>query len=252
MHGAKSMAMDGATANVLPDLTTDPDTDPMSDVGLMRRVIAGSQEALAQLYDRHNDSVFGAAWRTSRDQWVAAEVVQETFLALWNRAELFDPSRGSLTSWLLTIARNRAVDHLRSARRHDRAVAFSSFGHDGEDEFAIAEWLTASGELVGAAKADAAPDAILSSKETRASIDEAIAALDPVERSVIVLAYGSGLSQSEIAAKLGWPLGTVKTRTRRALGRLREILERPDGLDAAVAVGPAGSGAASSAMNPCL
>ena len=232
------MAMDGAVSRVVPDPTTDPDADPMSDAGLMRRVIAGSQEALAHLYDRHNDSVFGAAWRTSRDQWVAAEVVQETFLALWNRAELFDPSRGSLTSWLLTIARNRAVDHLRAAGRHDRAVSFSSFGRDGEDEFAIAEWLTASGELIGASKPDAAPDAILSTKETRGSIDDAIAALDPAERSVIVLAYAGGLSQSEIAAKLGWPLGTVKTRTRRALSRLREMLEAPVDLDASIPGGP--------------
>ena len=228
------MAMDGAAPRELSDPTTDPDADPMSDAGLMRRVIGGSQEALAHLYDRHNDSVFGAAWRTSRDQSVAAEVVQETFLALWNKAELFDPSRGSLTSWLLTIARNRAVDHLRAAGRHDRAVSFSSFGRDGEDEFAIAEWLTASGELVGASKPDAAPDVILSSKETRGSIDDAIAALDPAERSVIVLAYAGGLSQSEIAAELGWPLGTVKTRTRRALGRLREMLDAPVDLDESI------------------
>jgi DNA-directed RNA polymerase specialized sigma24 family protein len=130
------------------------------------------------------------------------------------------------------------VDHLRAAGRHDRAVSFSSFGRDGEDEFAIAEWLTASGELVGASKPDDAPDAILSSKETRRSIDDAIAALDPTERSVIVLAYTGGLSQSEIAAKLGWPLGTVKTRTRRALGRLREMLEAPVDLDASLPGGP--------------
>ena len=227
------MAMEGAVANELADPTTDPDADAMSDAGLMRRVSAGSQEALAHLYDRHGDSVFGAAWRTSRDQWAAAEVVQETFLTLWNKAELFDPSRGSLTSWLLTIARNRAIDHLRAAGRHDRAVSFSSFGRDGDDEFAIAEWLTAAGELIATARPDDAPETILSNRETRASIDDAIASLDPAERSVIVLAYGGGLSQSEIAARLGWPLGTVKTRTRRALGRLRGMLEAPDGHDAA-------------------
>jgi RNA polymerase sigma-70 factor (ECF subfamily) len=73
--------------------------------------------------------------RTSRDRWVAAEVVQETFLALWNRAELFDPSRGSLRAWLMTIAHNRAVDHLRRASRHDRAAAFSSFG--GHEEIGV-------------------------------------------------------------------------------------------------------------------
>jgi RNA polymerase sigma-70 factor (ECF subfamily) len=194
-------------------------------------VIDGSQDALAGLYDRHSRAVFGAALRTSRDQSIAAEVVQETFLALWNRAELYDPGRGSLPSWLLTIARNRAVDHLRSAGRHDRAATFSSFSRDDGTDHALTEWLAASGELIGAAGPDPAPENALSSKELRQTIDGALAALDPTERSVILLAYDGGLTQAEIADRLGWPLGTVKTRTRRALSRLREILERsPDDL----------------------
>jgi RNA polymerase sigma-70 factor (ECF subfamily) len=191
----------------------------------MRAVIDGSQDALAGLYDRHSRAVFGAALRTSRDQSIAAEVVQETFLALWNRAELYDPGRGSLPSWLLTIARNRAVDHLRSASRHDRAASFSSFSRDDGSDQALSEWLAASGELIGAAGPEPAPENALSSKELRQTIDEALAALDPTERSVILLAYDGGLTQAEIADRLGWPLGTVKTRTRRALGRLRGILE---------------------------
>lgn len=208
-------------------LALDRGIAPESDAALMRAIIDGSQDALARLYDRHGATVFGAAMRTSRDQSIAAEVVQETFLVLWDRAELYDSARGSLPSWLLTIARNRAVDHLRAAGRRDRAASFSSFARDGEPDDAVADWLTASGALIGMGGADPGPEHALSSKEERRSIDEAIAALDPAERAVIRLAYDDGLTQAEIADRLGWPLGTVKTRTRRALGRLRGMLESP-------------------------
>jgi RNA polymerase sigma-70 factor (ECF subfamily) len=219
------MALNGTASSGVFGQAVEPDVGHASDAALVRLVVEGSQDALASLYDRHGGAVYAAAHRTSRDGWIAAEVVQETFLAVWNRAELFDPTRGTLRSWLLTIARNRAVDHLRSAGRHDRAATFASFGRDDVDDQSMAEWLTASGELIGAAGPELAPDDALVGKETRASIDEAIASLAPAERSVILLAYDSGLSQAEIAIRLGWPLGTVKTRTRRALARLRAMLE---------------------------
>jgi RNA polymerase sigma-70 factor (ECF subfamily) len=213
-------------ANVDP--TTDPTADPASDANLVREIIGGSQDALARLYDRHGNAVFAAAMRAaSGDRWIAAEVVQETFLTLWNRAELFDQSRGGLSTWLLTIARNRTVDRLRSASRHERAAPFSSFARTETDDHSFAEWLTASGDLIGAAMPELAPESALTDKETRASIEEALGALNPVEHRVIMLAYSAGLSQSEIAVSLGWPIGTVKTRTRRALRRLRERIERP-------------------------
>ena len=218
------MAIEGPVLDAPNGRPTGPSIDTTSDVSLMRRVIDGSQDALAVLYDRHGGAVFRAALRTSRDQSMAAEVVQETFLALWNRAELFDPARGSLPSWLLTIARNRAVDHLRAAGRHDRAATFSSFERDDGSDQSLADWLTVAGELIGAAGPNQVPEDALSDKELRHSIGAAIAALDPLERSVILLAYDAGLSQAEIAVRLGWPLGTVKTRTRRALRRLRELL----------------------------
>jgi RNA polymerase sigma-70 factor (ECF subfamily) len=224
------------------DGTTGPDVEPASDEALIREMIAGSEDALASLYDRYVNAVFAGAMRTGRDRWIAAEVVQETFLALWNRAELFDPARGALLSWLLAIARNRTIDHLRAASRHDRAAAFSSFGADEPDGHSTAEWLAASGELLGAARPEPVPDVALSAKEDRASIEAAVASLEPAERDVIVLAYDSGLSQSEIAARLGLPIGTVKTRTRRALRRLRERLEG----SGASAVGPVGGRARAS------
>jgi RNA polymerase sigma-70 factor (ECF subfamily) len=198
-----------------------------SDTSLVRDMIEGSQQAVASLYDRHGGAVFAAAMRASGDRAIAEEVVQETFLTLWDRAELFDPSRGSLAAWLATIARHRAIDRLRAAARHERATSFSSFARAEGDDHSVVEWLTASGELIGAAGPEAVPEVALADKETRASIKQALASLDPMERRVIVLAYDGGLSQSEIAASLGWPIGTVKTRTRRALHHLRDRLELP-------------------------
>src|SRR6478736_5834107 len=124
------MAIEGFALGAL----TDPNGDLLSDATLMRQLIEGSQGALEGLYDRHAQAVFAAALRVCRDREIAAEVVQDTFLTLWNRAELFDPSRGALSSWLMSVARNRAIDRLRAAGRHDRAATFSSFGGGEADD----------------------------------------------------------------------------------------------------------------------
>ena len=203
----------------------DPGDEPAPDAVLIQLLIGGSHEALARLYDRYAATVLATAMRTGRDHGIAADVVQETFLTLWDRAERFDPSRGTLGAWLATIARNRTVDHLRAAGRHGRVATFSSFGGPEADDHTIADWLTASGTPVTMAGPEPGPETALDDRETRGSIKDALAALAPLERSVILLAYEGGLSQSEIAARLGWPMGTVKTRTRRALRHLREWLE---------------------------
>ena len=199
-----------------PDLETDAE--------LVQLVVAGSAEALASIYDRHAGDVHALAARTTGDASLAGDIVQESFLALWDRAELFDPTRGSLRGWLLAIARNRAIDHLRHASRHDRALPFSTFATADKDGGSLADWLTDSGAIVAMGAPDPGPESAVVGLETRAIVADAIASLAPVERSVILLAYGGHLSQVEIATRLGWPLGTVKTRTRRALRHLREQL----------------------------
>jgi RNA polymerase sigma-70 factor (ECF subfamily) len=204
------------------------------DVELVRAVADGSQDALAALYDRHGDGIFAAAVRLSGDRGIAEEVVQETFLALWNRAELFDPATASLGSWLHAIARNRTVDRLRAAGRRPTLVSVGATGADDQLDEDLLDRVVRDGSLVASARPAPGPEAAVAAAELRASLRDAIAGMPEAERLVILLAYQEELSQSEIAVRLGWPLGTVKTRTRRALARLREILNEQLGPAAAV------------------
>jgi RNA polymerase sigma-70 factor (ECF subfamily) len=200
------------------------DRPAQDDAELVRAVAAGSEAALGDLYDRYIDTVHAAASRLTSDRQIAEEVVQETFLALWNRAELFDPTMGSLAAWLHTIARNRTVDRLRAAGRRPNLIPLSSAAGDDEHEAAALDRLVASGTVLGGASVDRGPEGELAANELRDVLRDALGDLPEAERTAIVLAYREELSQSEIADRLGWPLGTVKTRTRRALMRLRTAL----------------------------
>ncbi len=194
---------------------------PPADDALVAAVAAGSEDALAELYDRHAAAIHATALRMTGDRGVAEDVVQEVFLTLWNRAERFDPERGSLAAWLGTIARHRAVDRLRAAGRRPRLVSLS--GAPDEPVGAALDRATRMGSA-GSVPAAEDPAGAAEAGEARAAIGAALAAMPAQERDVILLAYRDDLTQSEIAERLGWPLGTVKTRTRRALGRLRGVL----------------------------
>lgn len=208
-----------------------PSLEP-DDAALVGAVAGGSEAALGVLYDRYVEVVHVVALRIAGDRQLAEEIVQETFLALWNRAELFDPAAGSLATWLRAIARNRTIDRMRAAGRRP---SLASIGHGpGADAESELERIAARSTVIGGAMPAAAPEEHAISAEAGAAVRRALVAMRDEERLVIVLAYRDGLSQSEIAARLDWPLGTVKTRTRRALARLREALER----DETVAAGP--------------
>jgi RNA polymerase sigma-70 factor, ECF subfamily len=200
--------------------------DP-EDAALVRAVAAGSQDALAALYDRHIDGVHAVALRLTNDRQLAEEVVQETFLALWNRAELYDASVASLATWLRTIARNRTVDRLRAAGRRPALVPLPGYGDPGEGDAGF-DRVGADAVVIGGAVSDAGPEAAAEAADVRAAVARALEAMPEAERVVIVLAYQEGLTQTEIAERLDWPLGTVKTRTRRALAHLRDALEADD------------------------
>jgi RNA polymerase sigma-70 factor (ECF subfamily) len=194
------------------------------DAALVLEVAAGSEDALASLYDRHVDAIYGLAMRLTDDRGLAEEVVQETFLALWNRAELYDPSLGTLTAWLRTIARNRTVDRLRALGRRPKLVPISAAGAEDERDAATLDRLLSRGQIVGGADVGPGPEAAIERLELRAAVNAALATIPESERVVIELAYKDELTQTEIAERLGWPLGTVKTRTRRALQRMRQAM----------------------------
>ncbi len=194
------------------------------DASLVAELGAGSEAALGTLYDRYGAAIFAAAYRLTSDRGVAEEVVQETFQTLWNRAELFDPQAGSLSAWLHTIGRNRAVDRLRAAGRRPQLITLSSSATGDESETQALERAVAGGTVMAGAAQPPGPEEAAAASDRREAIRTAIATMPDVERTVILLAYQEELSQTEIADRLAWPLGTVKTRTRRALLRLREAL----------------------------
>ena len=210
---------------------SDSRSAPTDEAALVAAVATGSEAALASLYDRHVSSIFATAFRLTGDRSVAEDVVQEVFLTLWNRAERFDSTVGSLAAWLGTIARNRAVDRLRAASRRPQLVSLSPMGREDEpDSSALERLANVRGTVGGVVDTDAGdPADLLATVETQAAIGAALAGMAEPEREVILLAYRDDLTQSEIAVKLGWPLGTVKTRTRRALLRLRVALAEVHG-----------------------
>ena len=198
-----------------------------SDEELVARLVEGDEAALGELYDRHAHSLFRAALLRLGDRGLAEEVLQDTYLALWNRAETFDGSQGSVIGWLSTIARNRSIDRLRSSARRPAPVALSSLVPLGADAVAAddaRDAILAAATPISGVTAAADPEREIDVAELRREVEQALASIPEQERQVLALAYYEQLSQSEIAARLSWPLGTVKTRTRRALARLREAL----------------------------
>jgi RNA polymerase sigma-70 factor (ECF subfamily) len=194
------------------------------DATPMARVIDGDQGALSELYDLHATRVYRVALRLLGDPTGAEDVVQETFLALWDHAEQFDANVATLSVWLSAIARNRAVDALRRQGRRIVAQPLSSLGARDPDDTEAAERAMQRGELLAAANTNDDPVVAVEASWTRETLAAAVRRLPEPERQVIELAYAGDLSQSEIAARLGWPLGTVKTRTRRALMSLRAMV----------------------------
>jgi RNA polymerase sigma-70 factor, ECF subfamily len=194
-----------------------------TDAELMARVVAGDDQAFAAVYDRHAQAVYGAISRYIGDPGTAEDVVQETYLAMWTRSEVYSPETGSLIGWLLTIARHRAIDRLRSAARRPVVVGLPPSGIDGQDN--DLERLLSLGRPVAFDATAYDPSDVTEKRWLRAVIRTAMEDMPEAERRVLELAYDQDQTQVEIAELLGLPLGTVKTRTRRALLRLRAMLE---------------------------
>jgi RNA polymerase sigma factor (sigma-70 family) len=173
----------------------------LSDEALLALVARSDDDALAALYDRFGRVAYGLALRIVRDAALAQDAVQDAFLAAWRTAASFDPERGSASTWLLTLVHRRSVDLVRreDRRRGDPLDDAPVAAAEATDEEA---WL----------------------RERRRAVQAALAQLPGDQRQALELAYYGGLSQSELAERLGVPLGTVKSRMFAALSRLRELL----------------------------
>jgi RNA polymerase sigma-70 factor (ECF subfamily) len=177
------------------------------DAELVARLQRRDPQALAELYDRYGRLAFSLILRVVRDRGIAEDLLQETFLRIWNRVHGFDGEKGSISAWLLAVARNRAIDYLRSAAGRERNTL------ELEETDHPALYTDMERDLV--------------SSDSLRRVKTAMGNLAPKQREAVELAYFEGLSQSEIAARMGQPLGTVKTWVRSALRSLREALEVP-------------------------
>jgi RNA polymerase sigma-70 factor (ECF subfamily) len=174
-------------------------------VSLVELVATGDQSALATLYDATNRLVYSLILRVLGDASSAEEVLVDVYTQVWRQASSYDANRGAPLAWMATIARSRAIDRLRSGWQDQRRKE--------------------SLDVLGDAPANAAsPEEMTAASERQKFVREALNLLTPEQREVIELAYYSGLSHSEIAEKLKQPLGTVKTRTRLGMMKLREAL----------------------------
>jgi RNA polymerase sigma-70 factor (ECF subfamily) len=178
--------------------------DRLADQAALERIAGGDHNALAELYDRHARAIYSLALRILKNQADAEDIVQEVLSQAWRQASRYDAARGNVAAWLLTLARSRAIDRLRARRaRPDR---------DAEPAPADIADRTVSVDLQ------------LLSAEQVARVRAALDALPLLQRLAIELAYYEGLTHTEIAERLEQPLGTVKTRIRLAMMKLRESL----------------------------
>jgi RNA polymerase sigma-70 factor (ECF subfamily) len=178
---------------------------------LIQEMARGDRDAFERFYDRYASLVYTVALRILRVRSDAQDLLQEVLLQVWRQAGSYSPDRGSPEAWLLTITRSRAIDKQRSVRRIERG-------------------LTATGDpprLEGGGKVESGT----TQSDARLTLHGALQKMPEAQRTVLELAYFDGLTQSEIAARLGEPLGTVKTRIRAALQRLRELIgaKAPEG-----------------------
>lgn len=171
------------------------------DQELLERIVAGDEDAVAALYDRHSRMLFGLVLRVLRDRSEAEEVLQEVFLAVWSKAASYNSAIGVPAAWLVRLARNRAIDRFRANSVRTRTL-------ESADEPA----------------AGASPEQSAVLGEQRTGILRALGSLPEEQRVLIEQAYYAGLTQSELALRFGLPLGTVKTRIRSGIIALRELL----------------------------
>ena len=188
------------------------DGDTAPDPELMRRVAGRDGDALAMLYDRYAPRVYGLCLRILSESQMAEDILQEVFARVWERASLFEPSRGSVAAWVMGIARNSCIDQLRRLQARPVAAEPSS----APDALPFEESLASEGTDVPGLAAE---------HERARLVRRALAELNADQQRVIELSYFKGYTRREIARQLNWPEGTVHTRARLALQKLRQRLD---------------------------
>jgi RNA polymerase sigma-70 factor, ECF subfamily len=192
----------------------DSDLSELSDDQLVQRMSQGDVDALNVLYDRYARAVFSFAVRIVHDSRIAEEVLQEAFMRSWQQSGRFEHNRGNYASWLLSITHNLAIDEVRKSQRRPQKA----------DMVDISDVLRT--EIDETVNIEEAAEA----SELRVTIRNAMEHLPASQRRTIELAYFEGLSQREIAAFLNEPLGTIKTRMRLAMQKLKDVLSEQEGL----------------------
>ncbi len=183
------------------------DYTELTDQRLVQEIALGDRNALEELYRRFGNAVFSLSVHMLRDPGAAEEVTQDAFFKVWRRASSYRPDRGKVTAWLFSIAHHRVIDEVRKRRRRDQTLVLQDVGE-------IPQPVNETGD----------PAKHASQQSWRQEIGGALSTLRPEQREVVVLAYYGGFTHSEIAARLDQPLGTVKTRMRLALRKLREVM----------------------------
>jgi RNA polymerase sigma-70 factor (ECF subfamily) len=179
---------------------------PPADQQAVLSVARGDVNALGELYDRHAHAVYALALRIVSNQSDAEEIVQDVFVQAWRQSARYDAFRGSVVAWLLMMTRTRAIDRLRSRQARQDALA--------DDQ-----------ALPGLSTSSASQEALAIDRQTVQALKGALDTLPDLLRAPIELAYYEGLSHSAIAQRLGQPLGTVKSRVRTALAKLRGVFD---------------------------
>ena len=179
--------------------------EPLSEpASLIQQIAIQNRDAFSQFYDRYSPLIYSLAMRMLKVQSDAEDLLQEVFVQIWRQAQSYSAERGSPEAWIVNIARSRAIDKIRSIRRMEKSLVLT-------------------GDPASAESSDNVETSAVES-ESKLAMNSALANLPESQRRVLELAYFDGLTQSEIAGRLAEPLGTIKTRMRAGIHRLREIL----------------------------
>lgn len=211
-HSDRELDGGAAWPGLFVRMTPADEIDPLKrlanvNAALIRRMAGGDKDALAELYDNLSKPLYATARHILNDAAEAQDVVHDVFLCLWENAKSFDSGRGAAFSWAVTLTRNRSIDRLRTRANRARLL-----GNSIPDDLGY----TDPGDAGGSSRAELGDRAV--------AVRTAMAELPPDQQRALELAFFSGLTQKEIAAKLSEPIGTVKARIRRGLIKLRDTL----------------------------